>query len=95
MDPAVLWAAAAALIVQCLNLGELRNIPKAQRPDLAYWVYWVPFVISPIAGGVLALAYVDSNVKLPPILALNVGAAAPIVFRNWSKASKGPPGPSD
>jgi hypothetical protein len=94
MDYAPIWAAAAAFIVQALSLTELRLLPDRSRPNLKDWIYWCPFLISPLAGGLLAFAYVRSNIALSPILALNVGAAAPVIFRNWAKGRlDGGPGP--
>ncbi len=80
-----LFAAGGALIVQILNLAELRWVPKANRPDFRDWLHWLPYIVSPLAGGALGLAYVLSQVDLTPLVALNVGAAAPAIFRSFAR----------
>lgn len=44
--------------------------------------YWVPVVLMVVSGGVLTNAYLDTaGVSLNPILAINVGASAPLALR--------------
>jgi hypothetical protein len=42
-----------------------------------------------IAGGGLVIAYIRSDIALKPILAINVGASAPLIVKTL--ASKLPP----
>lgn len=87
------WFAFGALIVQALDLAERRWLPKAHRPNFRDWL-WLPFIVSPIAGGALGLTYVLSKVELTPLVALNVGAAAPVIFRSFARGRPdGGPGP--
>lgn len=78
---AVLFAGAGSLAIRLLELAEIPRIPKAERPDFADLVYWIPFVIMPLLGGGLAYMYVMSGVVLKPILAVNVGISAPLILR--------------
>lgn len=87
LQPTVEFAYSGALGMKFLELAELRNIPKVQRPDLKDWVYWVPFLILPLIGGGLAYAYVMSNVALQPILAVNVGVSAPLILRAMAESN--------
>lgn len=78
---AVLFAFFGALGLKLLELAELHHVPKSSRPDYREFVYWIPFLIMPLLGGGLAYAYVMSDVQLKPMLAINVGVSAPLIFR--------------
>jgi hypothetical protein len=86
----VIFAAVGALAGQVLGLLELKNIVKANRPNLRDFWYWFPFVISPLLGGGLSYAYLLSGVDLKPLVAINVGIAAPIILRSMAEL-KNPP----
>jgi hypothetical protein len=67
-------------------LGELFNLFKLrQQPTnlLPAWVkslwYWILTVLMIISGGVLVLIYLKSNIPVVPILAVNIGASAPLI----------------
>ena len=81
------FAAFGALTIEALNMMDLRSKAKQDRPDFRDWLYWLPFFGLPIIGGVLALAYEWSDISLTPILALNVGAAAPVTFRSFASGA--------
>lgn len=73
--------------MKLLELAELRRIPPVERPDLKDFWYWVPFFILPLLGGGLAYVYVPSDANLSPVLALNVGGAAPLILRAMAQAN--------
>jgi len=77
------FAAFGALAVQLLNLMELKNVTPDRRPNLKDWLYWFPFVGSPFIGGGLALAH-ELSAPLTALVAINVGAAAPVLFRSMA-----------
>ena len=83
-QPAVLFAAFGAFGMQLLHLLEIRNIPKAERPDFKDFFYWLPFIVSPIIGGGLALAYIYPADVLKPLVAINVGVSAPLILRSMA-----------
>ena len=67
-------------------LGELFNLFKLrQQPTnlLPAWVkspwYWILTVLMIISGGVLVVIYLKSNIPVVPILAVNIGASAPLI----------------
>jgi hypothetical protein len=66
---------------------ELRNIPKEERPDFKDWLYWVPYIVWPVLAGLLVFAYEQSGTPLSPILGLNVGVSAPLIFRQMVKSN--------
>lgn len=85
LDSAVWYAIFGAFSIKLLELAELHKLPKVERPDLKDWVYWIPFFVLPIIGGVLAQAYISSNTILNSILAINVGVSAPLIFRTFAQ----------
>jgi hypothetical protein len=74
------------LAVNLLNLMELQNVPKDRRPDFKDPLYWLPYVIWPLMGGLLAYIYEASNNPLKPIIAFQVGASAPLIIRAMARA---------
>lgn len=80
-NQSVLFAAFGGLSMQLINLMELRHVPKMQRPDFKDIIYWLPFFIAPLLGGVLALAYISQDEILKPLLSINVGASAPLALK--------------
>jgi len=83
-QPAVLFAVFGAVAMQLLSLMELRNIPKSERPDFKDFFYWLPFIVSPLIGGGLALAYIYPADALEPLVAINVGVSAPLILRSMA-----------
>lgn len=73
-------------MINVLRIWELEHIPKEQRPDLKDGVYIFQFITLPIVGGVIAYAYQASGVVLNPILAINIGASAPLILKSFTLA---------
>lgn len=63
----VILAMIGGLTINMLNLLELQNVPKDRRPDFKNFLYWLPFLVWPILGGVVAFIYNDvaSPLKSP------------------------------
>ena len=80
-------AAVGGLAVHLFNLVELQNVPKDRRPDFRDWLYWLPFAVMPFLAAVVAFAYEQSGTTLSPILAINVGASAPLLLKSFASAS--------
>jgi len=53
--------------------------------------YPLQFIVLPLLGGGLALAYQTSGTPLTPILAVNIGACAPLIFKALSNGLQGQP----
>lgn len=81
MNTPLVLAAVGGFAINILHLIEYSKRPKSERPDFKDWLFWVPYPVWPILGAVLAFAYQESGVQLSPILALNVGLSAPLIFR--------------
>jgi hypothetical protein len=70
--------------MQFIALMELGRIPKTERPDFKDPLYWLPFVVAPLIGGGLALAYIYPTDVLKPFVAINVGVSAPLILRSMA-----------
>lgn len=87
----ILFAAFGAFAFQLLGLLELKNVVPAERPDLRDPLYWLPFFVSPTIAAFLALAYVETGIEMKPLLAVNVGVAAPAILRSMAELTKSSP----
>src|SRR3954452_7132266 len=91
------WGLLGGLILEFLAVNkhrqtQFKNWPQYLR-ERAYWIMGIPMVL---LGGVTALAYHLSGVKLTVILCLNIGASAPVIFQTATrKIPPGPPGTVD
>lgn len=81
MDTLIILAGSGGFIYNILQLMELIKVPKENRPDFKDWIYWIPYLVWPLLGGLLAYAYLESGLTFSPLIALNVGLSAPLIFR--------------
>jgi hypothetical protein len=82
------------LLGEVLSLFKLRHQPAHLLP---VWVkspwYWVTTALMLASGGVLVMIYMKSNIAVAPILAVNIGASAPLILGSLvSQAPAIPPG---
>jgi len=73
---------------------------RQQFPDrFPHWIrsraYYVVAFLMALIGGGIALAYVRSGTSLSAILAIQVGASAPLFFRKARDVIAEPPKPPD
>ncbi|MEJ2665683.1 MAG: hypothetical protein P8Z81_01035 [Deinococcales bacterium] len=92
-----LWAvggglAAEALrwwrLVQNQRSGATLNLPAYVRSPF----YWALTLLVVLAGGMLAVAYAASGEALGPILAVNIGASAPLIIQGLAASTPAPSG---
>jgi hypothetical protein len=80
-----LFAVFGGFAVNFLRLFEIAKLPKSERPEtFSDWLYVLQFFGMPLIGGVLALAYSMSGTALTPILAVNIGASAPLILKTFA-----------
>jgi hypothetical protein len=78
------------ILPEALRLYKLRE--SASFPDyLKGPKYWIITVLMILIGGVLALVYQMSGMSLNPILAINIGASAPLAITVLSSTVVNPP----
>lgn len=87
MNAPILLATVGGFSVNILQLMEYSKLPKLERPDFKDLLFWLPYFVWPVLGGILAYAYIESGIGLSPLLALNVGLSAPLIFRAMIKAN--------
>lgn len=68
---------------EVLGLFKMRREASSLRPE---WIkspfYWIITGTMILAGGGLVFAYLESDFPMNAILALNVGASAPLILEN-------------
>lgn len=84
MSEAVYLATTGGLAIQLLSLLELPNLPKNRRPDFKDFIYWLPFIINPFLGGLIGYAYFNHQQEVNSLLAIHIGASAPLILRTMS-----------
>jgi hypothetical protein len=88
------FAVFGGLAINVLRLADLAKTPRSERPEtFSDPIYLVQFFVLPFIGGGLAYAYHLSGTILSPILAINIGASAPLIFKSLGSAIP-PIGPS-
>ena len=72
------------LFAELLGLYKLRTQAPAAFPSyLRTKFYWIVTAAMILAGGVLVLIYDRSGLVLKPIIAVNVGASAPLIIGSF------------
>lgn len=72
---------------ELFGLWKLRQELKPNLPPyLRSWFYWIMTLLMIGTGGAVALVYVKSGVSLSPLLAVNVGASAPLIIGGLTAA---------
>ena len=87
-----LWAAAGGLAAEALRWWRLvRNQREGATVNLPVYarspLYWGLTSVIVLSGGMLAVAYVASGLTLGPILAVNVGASAPLIIQGLAASA--------
>ncbi len=82
----VIISAGGSLAITLLNLAEALNLPKERRPDFRDWGYWAQGIIYILLGAFVAYVYQASDYEIKPVLALQVGASAPLILRAAASA---------
>lgn len=68
-------------LAELLGWFRLRHAtPASVREWPRLWTYWVPTILMILAGGGIVLVYTKSGAALNPILALHIGASAPLII---------------
>ena len=91
-----LWGAFGGLAAEAINWYSLRHLKLSEYP---YWVksplYYAIAVVMIFIAAVITLAYARSGTTLNPLLAIQVGASAPLIIRRGRDALATKPEPPD
>jgi hypothetical protein len=83
-----LFAVFGGFAANVIRLFDLVQTPRAERPKtFSDPLYFAQFVLLPLLGGGLAYAYQSGGTVLTPILAINIGASAPLIFKTLASAA--------
>lgn len=76
-----LFGILGGFLAELFGLFKLR---QQARQDLPLWFkspfYWIVTILMIAAGGGLVVVYMKSGIDLKPIIAVNVGASAPLII---------------
>ncbi len=79
-------------LAELLGLFKLRHQTPGSFPD---WIrsrfYWTVTVLMILAGGGLVVVYLKSAFALKPLIALNIGASAPLIIGSIVSQTPRPP----
>jgi len=76
-----LWGVLGGFFAELLGWFKLRYIAPDDHPDwMSTKYYWIVTCLMMLAGGMLVVAYMRSQVNVSSIMALNVGASAPLIL---------------
>jgi len=76
-----LWGVAGGIFAELLGWFKLRHQAPDDLPiQIKTRYYWIVTAVMILAGGILVIAYLRSDVKVNAIMALNVGASAPLIL---------------
>jgi hypothetical protein len=89
-----LFGVLGGLFGEVLSLFKLRHQPASLLP---IWIrspwYWTMTVLMILSGGGLVVIYMKSSIAVAPILAVNIGASAPLILGTLvAQAPAIPPG---
>ena len=79
-----LYGMFGGFLAELLGLFKLRRQTLASLPEwLKSPFYWLVTGMMIFAGGVLVAVYLKSKIPLNPLLAVNVGASAPLIIGSF------------
>ncbi len=74
------WGLMGGLFAELLGWFKLRQRASSEFPWLRSVFYWLVTFAMVLAGGILVLAYIKTGASLYPMLAINIGASAPLIM---------------
>jgi len=82
-----LWGAFGGLAAEVASVFALRHRLPAEAPHfLTSWLYYILALCMTAIGGAVAVAYQRSGSSLNPLLAMQIGASAPLLIRKLSES---------
>lgn len=90
------WGFFGGIGAELAVLFAVRQQNPADFPHwVRSWVYYIAAFLMAVAGGFVATAYARSGTALTAILAIQVGASAPLFFRKARDVVAKPPSPPE
>lgn len=83
-----LFGVVGGVFAVSLNLWKWREAAPNEFPEyFSRPFYWVVSLLMIMSGGMLALIYAKSGITLSPLLAVNVGASAPLILGSMTASA--------
>jgi len=77
-----LLGVAGGFVAEFLGLFKLRKeAPELWPKYLKTPIYWTISIAMMVVGGGLVILYIASDATVTPVLALNIGASAPLILQ--------------
>lgn len=90
------WGVFGGIVAELVELFEAR---QRLAHEIPYWlksrIYWAITAAMILVGALLAVAYARSGASLTALLAINIGASAPLALRRLTGAVPKPAVPID
>lgn len=81
MNEFFFYGTLGGLLAELLGLYRLRTVAPSAFPSyLRSGFYWLVTVAMILAGGGLVWIYSQSGLDMKPIIAINIGASAPLIL---------------
>jgi len=91
-----MWGLFGGVGAEVSSIFAQRHRAAADFPHwLKSWAYYLPTGVMVLMGGGIAVAYANSGTTLNAILAIQIGASAPLIFRKLSESIPDKPKPPD
>ena len=74
------WGLLGGLLPEVAFFYKNRQKSVRHLATIGYWLKTVPMILS---GGFIVAMYVQSGISLAPVLAVNIGASAPLIIDNF------------
>jgi hypothetical protein len=76
-----LYGIIGGLMTEVLGLFRLRQQSSKDFPEwIKSWFYWLATSLMIIMGGILVVVYLKSGIEFKAIVAVNIGASAPLII---------------
>lgn len=81
LETGFLLGVLGGLFAELLGWFEVRKLSPGRRPEfLKSKFYWILTAAMILAGGALVDVYLASDISFKPIIAVNIGASAPLII---------------
>lgn len=92
----ILWGLFGGFCAEAVGFFAIRRL---NPNDFPYWVkspaYYIIALVMVLIGGVITLAYFRSGIQMTAIMAIQIGATAPLIIRRFRDVVYEPPSPPD
>lgn len=83
-----LWGICGGVLAELAGIFEIRRVSPDDFPEwLRSPVYWIITCLMVLGGGLLVVGYARSGANITAILAVNIGASAPLIIRSLSSGT--------